>query len=171
MSSKFGVLEAFRALGCLLARLVAGFLIVNKVVEWEPFGTALVFLSISAFFFLLLLRETGGVKQFIPSVESYPKGGLSEEIWMWRRVGGNIFPLLFLIAVSTLYDAFFMTLGPIVAERLVFEPFDGLFMTAYFAPSDRGWAHRPDNKGCWREKHCYHRVIHRIGHPGNNFIY
>lgn len=171
MSSKFGVLEAFRALGCLLAPLVAGFLVVDKVVEWEPFGTALVFLSISAFFFLLLLRETGGVKQFIPSVESYPKGGLSEEIWMWRRVGGNIFPLLFLIAVSTLYDAFFMTLGPIVAERLVFEPFDGLFMTAYFAPSDRGWAHRPDNKGCWREKHCYHRVIHRIGHPGNNFIY
>lgn len=133
MSSKFGVLEAFRALGCLLAPLVAGFLVIDTV-EWEPFITALVFLSISAFFFLLLLREAGGVKQFIPSVESHPKKGLSEEIRFWRRVGGYIFPLLFLIAVSTLFDAFFITLGPIVAERLVFEPFDGLFMTAYFTP-------------------------------------
>ncbi len=134
MSAKFGILEAFRALGCLIAPLIAGFLVVDKVVGWEPFGTALVFLSISAFFFLLLLREAGGVKQFIPSVESYSKRGFSEEIRSWKRVGGCIFPLLFLIAVSTLNDAFFITLGPIVAERLIFEPFDGLFMTAYFAP-------------------------------------
>ncbi len=134
MSAKFGVLEAFRAFGCLLAPLVAGFLVVDKVVGWEPFVTALVFLSISAFFFLLLLREAGGVRQLIPSVESNSKKTFSEEIRLWKRVGSSLFPLLFLIAVSTLYDAFFMTLGPIVAERLIFEPFDGLFLSAYFAP-------------------------------------
>lgn len=134
MSAKFGLLEAFRAIGYLLAPLVAGYLVVDKAVGWEPFVTALVFLSISAFFFILLLREAGGVQQFIPSVESYPKRSLFEEIRSWRRVGGYLFPLLFLVAISTLHDAFFMTLGPIVAERLIFEPFDGLFLTAYFAP-------------------------------------
>ena len=134
MSTRFGILEAFRALGCLLAPLVAGYLVIEKVVGWEPFVTALVFLSISAFFFCLLLREAGKVQQLIPSVESYPKRSLSEEIRSWRHVGGFMFPLLFLVAVSTLYDAFFITLGPIVAERVIFEPIDGLFMTAYFAP-------------------------------------
>ncbi len=134
MSAKFGVLEAFRALGCLVAPLVAGFLVVEKVVEWEPFVTALVFLSISAFFFLLLLREAGGVKQLIPTVESNSKKPFSEEIRSWKRVGVGLFPLLFLISIASLHDAFFITLGPIVAERLIFEPFDGLFLTAYFTP-------------------------------------
>ncbi|MDO8842084.1 MFS transporter, partial [Methanocalculus sp.] len=43
LSSKFGVLQIFQAIGCLLAPLIAGFLIIETV-GWEPFVTALVFL-------------------------------------------------------------------------------------------------------------------------------
>ncbi|MBN2734120.1 MAG: MFS transporter [Methanomicrobiaceae archaeon] len=133
LSSRFGVLQIFQASGCLLAPLIAGFLIIDTV-GWEPFVTALVFLSVSAFFFLLLLREAAGKQQFIPSDEIHTTKTLAEEFGLWRIVGSMLFPLLLLISVSTVFDAFFITIGPIVAENLPLEPFDGLFMVAFFAP-------------------------------------
>jgi MFS family permease len=132
LASNFGTIQIFQSIGYLLAPLVAGFLIVDYV-DWEPFALALVFLAISALFFILLLQEVKTKKQHLSSQEHNP-ANLRETLLAWRTVGIAILPVLFLSSFSTLFDSFFMALGPLVAEALPLEPFDGLFMVAYFLP-------------------------------------
>jgi len=43
--------------------------------------------------------------------------------------------LLLLVSYGAVYDSFFMLLGPILAERLPLEPFDGIFLFAYYLPA------------------------------------
>jgi MFS family permease len=133
IASNFGIIQIFQAIGYILAPLVAGFLIFETV-SWEPFAAASVFLFISIFFFVMLLLEARGKKQFIPPTEHSARGGIKEEITAWKNVGGVILPILALGAFSTLFDSFFMTIGPILAESLPMEPFDGIFMFAYYFP-------------------------------------
>ncbi|MFA5049457.1 MAG: MFS transporter [Candidatus Micrarchaeia archaeon] len=133
LSSKFGILQIFQSIGYLLAPLITGFLIIESV-GWEPFALALVFLSISLFFFILLLIEVRNKKQYIPSNETRRKRSILEDFNILGKTGKLIFPLLCLACFATIFDSFFMTLGPIVAENLDLEPFDGLFMVAYYLP-------------------------------------
>ncbi len=133
LSSKFGILQMFQSFGYLLAPLIAGFLIIDSV-GWEPFVLALVFLLISILFFLLLLFEVRNKKQHTPSTENHLKRSILEDFNVLKKTGKLILPLLFLACFATVFDSFFMTLGPIVAEHLDIEPFDGLFMVAYYIP-------------------------------------
>lgn len=132
LSSNFGILQVFQSVGYLLAPLIAGFVIIETV-GWEPFIIAALFLSISAFFFAILVLEARKRRQFVPDKETRAKN-IFEEILGWKTVGSSILPVLVLAAFSTMHDSFFMAIGPILAETLPVEPFDGLFMVAYFLP-------------------------------------
>jgi len=133
LAGNFGIAQSFQAIGALLAPMLAGLAIVDYV-DWQPFALALFFLLLSGAFFLLLLHEARGKKQFIPLREQPRKGGMLSEIAGWRRVGLALLPVFLLATFSAVFDSFFMALGPVLAETLPLEPFDGFFMVAYFLP-------------------------------------
>jgi len=133
LAGNFGIAQSFQAIGALLAPMLAGLAIVDYV-DWQPFALALFFLLLSAAFFLLLLNEARGKKQFIPPSESPRKAGFMAEIASWKGVGAALLPVFLLAAFATVFDSFFMALGPVLAETLPLEPFDGFVMVAYFLP-------------------------------------
>ena len=132
ISGNFGIIQSFQAVGYLLAPLIAGFLIID-IVDWQPFAAAVVFLVISALFFALLLVKAHGMKQHIPQHEK-PRRGFAGELAGWKRAGSAMLPILFLGAFATVIDSFFMAIGPLLAESMPIEPFDGIFMFAYYLP-------------------------------------
>jgi MFS family permease len=132
LAGNFGTNQSFQALGCLLAPLIAGFLIIDYV-DWEPFAAAAVFLILSALFFLLLVLEVRGKKQHLPPRERAPKS-FAHELSGWKKAFFGMLPLLSLGAFATVFDAFFVGIGPLLAETMPLEPFDGIFMFAYFLP-------------------------------------
>ncbi|MGV8176230.1 MAG: MFS transporter [Candidatus Bilamarchaeaceae archaeon] len=133
LPSNFGIIQSFQSIGYLLAPLVAGFVIFD-VVDWEPFVLAGAFLAVSAFFFMVVLFEARRKRQHMPGGDHSARGGFSAEVAGWKRVGRIMLPVLALAAFVAVFDSFFMAIGPLVAENLPLEPFDGLFMFAYFLP-------------------------------------
>ncbi len=133
LSSNFGILQIFQSIGYLLAPLITGFVVID-IVGWKPFVLATVFLSISVFFFAILLINAYKRKQYTPSHEKSSKKNIFKQLILWKKVGKVILPVLILAVVSALFDSFFITIGPLLAESLPLEPFDGLFMFAYFLP-------------------------------------
>jgi len=133
IAGNFGIVQSFQAIGALLAPLMAGFVILEYV-DWEPFALALFFLILSAAFFFLLLYEARGKKQFIPHREKQRKGGFAAEIASWKGVGFALLPVFLISSFYAVFDSFFITLGPVLAESLPLEPFDGFVMVAYFMP-------------------------------------
>lgn len=133
IAGNFGIIQVFTAIGALLAPLLAGFLILEAV-DWQPFALAFLFLALSGAFFLLLLREARGKKQFIPPQEKPRKGGIIAELGSWKRTGLALLPVFLLASFAAAFDSFFVALGPVLAETLPLEPFDGFFMFAYFLP-------------------------------------
>lgn len=132
-AANFGLIQVFQSLGCLLAPLIAGFLIIDMVGN-KPFFAALLFLVISIIFFILLVLQTRKARQFIPE-KPVSRTSLSEEISLWKETGKIILPVLILGLFCTVIDSFFITLGPLFAENLPIEPFDGIFMFAYLLPA------------------------------------
>lgn len=133
LTTNFGILQIFQSIGYLLAPLIAGFVIIETV-GWQPFVIATVFLSIAVFFFVMLEFNAYKKKQYIPIKENSSKKTFFQELIIWKKVGKLILPALFLAFIFAIFDAFFLTIGPMLAETLPLEPFDGLFMFAYFLP-------------------------------------
>ena len=134
-SSSFGVLHVFMSLGYLLAPIIAGFTI-GEMVSWEPFMASLIFLGISAVFFvcLLLLTEKKTVKRKEKKV-GIRKISITKEIDLWKKIGRIILPVLILTLLLNFIDAFFWTIGPLLAESFEgINGFAGFFMTAYSLP-------------------------------------
>ncbi len=131
--AKSGNISVFQSLGYLLAPLIAGFLVFN-IVDNKPFYVALLFLIIAVIFFILLIWQTRKTKQLI-SEKPIAKSNFLKEFSAWKKTGKAILPILLLGAFYTIIDSFFMTLGPLVAESLPLEPFDGIFMFAYLLPA------------------------------------
>lgn len=134
LSNNFGIVQVFQSIGYLIAPLLAGFVIVGTV-GGEPFILALIFLSLSVFFFAVLLIKAKNKKQFIPAQEKNLPVNFFRELSRWKKIGRIILPLLLLVSYGAVYDSFFMLLGPILAERLPLEPFDGIFLFAYYLPA------------------------------------
>ncbi len=125
-SSSFGVLSVFQASGYLLAPLLAGFLI-TQTVGVIPFITAGVFLLI-AFFFLLLLLKREAVYDQEPMQVQYRYRGFLSEIKLWRRLDRVLLPVLIMVMMLNIIDAFFWTIGPLLTGG-------SLFLTAYQLPA------------------------------------
>jgi MFS family permease len=136
-SSSFGVASVFLSLGYLLAPILAAALI-GELVDWKPFVLAWVFLLISLVFFVILLILTRNERNQIPLSnisESRPVNFFAE-FGLWRKVGAVIFPVLILTVFLNIFDAFFWTVGPLLAESFSsMHQFAGFFMTAYSLPT------------------------------------
>ena len=133
-ASSFGVLGVFRSLGYLLAPLIVG-LVIGEILDWKPFVLALVFLSMS-FIFFLILYLTGkkrGIR--VERLQQYRPKGFLVEIGLWKKIGKLMLPFLIFTMLMSMQDSFFWTIGPILSETFVkFKPLDGLFLTAYSLP-------------------------------------
>ncbi|PIP51951.1 hypothetical protein COX09_04210, partial [Candidatus Beckwithbacteria bacterium CG23_combo_of_CG06-09_8_20_14_all_47_9] len=129
-SSSFGVMTVFQAAGYLLAPLIAGWLI-SETVGNAPFIAAGIFL-LAAFLLMLVLmgRESSYLQQDLSG--QYRYRGLFSELKLWRRLDRVLLPVLVMVMILNIIDAFFWTIGPLLAESFdSMRQFAGLFMAAY----------------------------------------
>jgi len=133
-SSSFGVMTVFQAAGYLLAPLIAGWLI-SETVGNAPFIAAGIFL-LAAFLLMLVLmgRESSYLQQDLSG--QYRYRGLFSELKLWRRLDRVLLPVLVMVMILNIIDAFFWTIGPLLAESFdSMRQFAGLFMAAYELPA------------------------------------
>ncbi|KKQ26990.1 MAG: Blt protein [Candidatus Magasanikbacteria bacterium GW2011_GWC2_37_14] len=136
-SSSFGVIQVFVNLGYLLSPIIAGF-IVGEMVDWKPFFVSWIFLLVSGIFLIMLFFLTRQQKNSVPMAcnENCKRINFLNEIHLWKKIGHLILPVLLLTLLLNLIDAFFWTVGPILAESFEgMHQFAGFFMTAYSLPT------------------------------------
>ncbi len=133
-ASSFGVMNIFRALGCLSAPLIAG-LVVGGVVTALPFILSGVVLGIAFLFYLVLMAQQPHQKAYESPHHRHTPKGFIEEFLIWRKIGKQLRPVLLLTLLIFISDAFFWTIGPLVAEDPdLFGELSGLFFVAYLLP-------------------------------------
>lgn len=140
-AASFGIMDIFRMLGGIIAPLLAGLVVAEKV-GWPGFILAVIFLGLSFCLYFVLLRTIKGKTQndeFRREKMVHVK--IFKELMVWERVGKVILPVMFFMLAINVYDAFFWTIGPIFSESLKeLHPFGGLLMTFYLLPSlATGW--------------------------------
>lgn len=135
-AQSFGIVNVFKSLGYLLAPLLAGLALgASSLVDWRPIGLMTIFLLISFCFYLLLASTTKQKKELIGN-SFFPKIHVLSEISLWKQIGKILLPVLLLSLFFNIFDSFFWTIGPLVAENYKnLHPFNGLFLTAYELPA------------------------------------
>jgi MFS family permease len=134
-STSFGIVQVFRALGGVLAPLLAGLVIASSI-DWQIFAMSWIFLGIGFVFFILLLffmrkyQIVDGIKCDIKRNKS-----LSVEINLWKKLSMTIRPVLFITFFLSLAESFFWTLAPLYVAIEHLGKFGGLFLTAYVLPA------------------------------------
>ena len=131
-ASSFGVIQVFLTFGYMIAPLIAGLAIGEKL-NWTPFAVALIFLTMAFIFFVMLwlLRK----KDAEPSIASTKPLNVLVEASLWQKIGKIILPVLILTLFLNILDSFFWTIGPIFGESFKnFQAFAGLFLTIYSFP-------------------------------------
>lgn len=133
-SSSFGVLTVFQAAGYLIGPLIAGFLIAERV-ELPPFIAAGIFLLISFIMLIFIFRKEKAYPQEIIERQYNYKGFLNE-IGLWLKIDRVLLPVLLMATILNIVDAFFWTVGPLLAESFAsYHQFAGLFLSAYELPA------------------------------------
>lgn len=127
-ASSFGLIDVFKCLGYVIAPLIAGIIIVDKITD-KPFIIALLFLAFSALSYFGLIFLTKNTHEHLPlRKKNY---SLLLEINTWKKIGKIIWPVLIFTVLISISDSFFWTVGPF---------FGGLFLTLYFLPTVMvGW--------------------------------
>jgi MFS family permease len=138
-AESFSLIQIFLSLGYLIAPLCVGFLVAEEL-NWQPFALAWIFIALSIFFFVILLFLSRKIEvhtgQSTGLLDATPRD-FSTEIHLWKGIGRALFPVLFFIFLITFVDAFFWTIGPLLASELVgtLGAFSGAFMAIYMFPA------------------------------------
>lgn len=133
-TESFAVISIYQSIGFLIGPIIVGIFVADAY-DWKPFAMAYIFLFISFCFFLGLLFLSRQTKVKQPK-KSIPQIVFLAEWNLWRKVSIVLFPVLFLGFFLNTIDAFFWTIGPLIAESFVgLNHFAGLFMTAYTLPA------------------------------------
>ncbi|MCR4329452.1 MAG: MFS transporter [Candidatus Roizmanbacteria bacterium] len=130
--SSFGLLVVLQSLGITIAPLLAG-LVIGSLMGTGPFVLSLGMLTISFMFFLNLLASTRIAHVVVP-VESERKNNWLTEFHLWKKISRRLIPLLVLTFFLYVVDAFFWTLGPLLALQDKFGSFGGFILVAYTVP-------------------------------------
>lgn len=134
-ASHFGIISVFKALGYLVAPLIAGILIGETIIGWQPYIFAFVMIGISFLFFISLLIVGKRRVNRDENEHIRHKVNILREFFLWKGIGRVLLPVLMLTICFNILDAFFWTIGPLLAESFGnFHPFNGLFMTMYELP-------------------------------------
>ncbi len=131
-SSSFSLIFVIKSAGAVIAPLVAGYLIADKV-GIAPYKFALIFLIIAGMgYFVLALLTKNKCKN---KKNKIPQNSFHAEFKKWNLLGRKIMPVVLMTFLLGMIDAFFWSVGPIFAESLEsLEKFNGLFLTAFYLP-------------------------------------
>ncbi len=136
-ATHFGRLSIFKELGYMLAPLVAGLVIGNSgIIDAKPIVLMYVFLVAALLFFVVVMSISLTEREEYIKDERIRSRNIFVEIYLWRRFGKILFPALILFTLLNIFDSFFWTLGPLIAQSYTqLKPFGGLFLTVYVLPS------------------------------------
>lgn len=135
-ASSFGQMDVFRELGYMIAPLIAGITLGTlAIVDFKIVLLLIILLTVSFSFYLILRSITTKDKtEFIEEITFKPLN-IAKELFVWNKIGHFLIPPLLITMTFNIYDSFFWTLGPILAESFKdLRPFNGLFLTAYTLP-------------------------------------
>ncbi len=134
-ASGFGIIWVFRCLGYTIAPIIAG-AVIGELVEWKPFGMMWLFLGFAIlFYFLLLYLSAKDKKEYFENLERKPKPSKYEFRNVFK-ISKLIMPVLICTVLVNIFDAFYWTIGPLVAQDLkIIHPLDGLFIALYTLPT------------------------------------
>jgi MFS family permease len=128
-TSSFGVMSVFVNLGYLLAPIISGMVILDRVGD-RTFILALMFLAMGFVCFLTIPK----IKPKSSIVVQ--KKSILSELKSWRSLSTYLTPVLIMTFTLNMTDAFFWTIGPIISESISkIHPFGGLFLTLYYLPA------------------------------------
>ena len=130
--SSFGLLVVLQSLGSTIAPLFAG-LVIGMLMGTGPFLLSFGMLVISFMFFLNLSASTRIIHAVVP-VKSERKNNWLTEFHLWKKISRQLIPLLLLTFFLYVVDAFFWTLGPLLALQDKFGSFGGFILVAYTVP-------------------------------------
>lgn len=134
-ASSFGLMSMFRAVGEVLAPLVVGFVVADRL-DVRPFALSWLFLGIGFAFLLVLLYVYRRRKPFVATSRlRVSRKSLFCELHLWRVFGRPMLPVLVLTFFLFVVDGFFWTLAPLFAENADLGGFGGVFLSAYILPS------------------------------------
>lgn len=132
-TSAFGIQGVFQSLGILIAPILAG-LLIETTISHNVFVIAGVMLLASIIIYIGLCQKSEeSNKHMVVSKNrtiNWPR-----ELTLWIVIGKQLFPVLILTFLIYITDAFFWTIGPLIAENGTFGMFGGLLMAAYSFPS------------------------------------
>jgi MFS family permease len=132
-SSSFGIIRVFQNTGYVTAPLLAG-LIISEKIDWSIYGLGLAVISVAFLFYIALLVLSRKKRLSYKNEHFEKKANLTREIYLWKKIGKMILPLLILTSMITLGESFFWTIGPLLSENISFVHFNGLFLTAFTLP-------------------------------------
>lgn len=134
-TSSFGVTDVFRALGNLLAPILAGVLIV-EIIDWKLYALSWFFVILAALVLLIAVLFAKRSHYEYLRLHKERTTSFFEEVFALLSTIRFIYPMLILTIIIFIYDAFFWTLGPIFSEQFaVIHPLNGLFLAAYSFPT------------------------------------
>ena len=134
-TDSFGLLQVFSSMGYLIAPIIVGLLVAESV-DWRPAIMAWIFLVISIFFFAVLCLLSRKIKVVGEVETACSKRKIWAEVKIWSKIGKVLLPVLLLTFFLNFFDAFFWTIGPLLAESLAtLHRFAGFFMVAYTLPA------------------------------------
>jgi len=134
-ASHFGIISVFKALGYLIAPLIAGLLIGEATIGWQPYIFSWFMIGIAFLFFIVLLIIGKRRVSRDENEHMRHKINVIRELSVWKNIGKLLFPVLLLTVFLNILDSFFWTIGPLLAETLGnIHPFNGLFLTMYELP-------------------------------------
>lgn len=134
-SASYGIITIFKELGYLLAPIIAGFVIGSFNIV-KPVILMGIFISSAVIFYGILTYFTRKEKTEYISASKHKPFNVIVETSIWKHIGFTLLPVLLLSLFFNIFDSFFWTLGPILAQRYTaLKPFNGLFMTVYTIPT------------------------------------
>lgn len=134
-TAHFGVLTSFKSIGYLLAPLLAGLLIGATNVGNNVYIFSWIILGVACIFFVGVLFASRKKEKDEVEPKTIKPVNFIRELFLWKTIGKILLPALMLTIFLNIIDAFFWTIGPLVAESFAsFHPFNGLFLVAYEIP-------------------------------------
>ncbi len=128
-TSSFGVISVFVNLGYLLAPIISGMVILDRVGD-KTFILALMFLAMSFVCFLTIPKIKPKATIIVK------KKSILSELKSWGSLSTYLTPVLIMTFTLNMTDAFFWTIGPIISESISnIHPFGGFFLTLYSLPA------------------------------------
>ena len=132
-SSSFGIQGIFHSLGILIAPIIAG-LLIETTIDSKPFIVSgwMLFLSIIVYIGLWIQSKKS---EEIAAKPVQRSTDWKHEYKIWLMITKQLAPVLVLTFLIYITDAFFWTIGPLIAEHGEFGKFGGFLLAAYSFPS------------------------------------